>query len=136
MLRRLWKATSFAALVGVAPTLGGQYLATGSQREPQFLLRTASKTVLLDIERTPVLLRRLDLNLDGATLRKALAAIVAQSGLELAYSDDAVPLDRPVQLRATAISVAAALTDVLLDASVDVVFREDGTAALVKRPPP
>src|SRR2546430_17024911 len=36
--------------------------------------------------------------------------------------------------RADRITVAAALTDVLLDAGVDVVFTSDGRATLVKRP--
>src|SRR5258705_12350658 len=39
-----------------------------------------------------------------------------------------------VSLRADRITVAAALTDVLLDAGVDIVFTPEGRATLVKRP--
>jgi outer membrane receptor protein involved in Fe transport len=137
-MRRLITSVGLAILVGLVLVRGAkaQEIATAShERGPRFLLAMATKVVPIDVSKTAVLARRLDLELEGATLKQALAAIEAQSGLVLAYSDDAVPLDKRVHLRAEAITTAAALTDVLLDAGVDVVFKADGSAALVKRPP-
>src|SRR5213076_1770630 len=72
---------------------------------------------------------------DGATLKQALAEISRQAGLSLVYADDVLPAGALVNLRAGRITVAAALTDVLLDAGVDIVFTPEGRATLVKRPP-
>lgn len=130
------RAGAVMATVALMPTAAnGQARATASyERGPRFLLATASKVVPVDVSRTPVLARRLSLDLEGTTLKDALAEITGQSGLRLAYSDDDVPLNKRVHLRAETITAAAALTDVLLDAGLDVVFRADGSAALVKRP--
>jgi len=130
-----------AVLAGVAfvpgQTVKAQVVATAShERGPRFLLARDSEVVPVDVSKTPALARRLNLDLEGATLKTALTEIERQAGLRLAYSDDAVPLEKRVHLRAEAITAAAALTDVLFDAGVDVVFRADGSAALVKRPPP
>ncbi len=125
-----------AAGIGLSPrTVHGQELALAAPiRGPRFLLASASKLLPVDVSTTPALVRRLSLELEGATLKQALAAITARSGLRLAYGDDVLPLEKRVHLRAEAITVAAALTDVLLDAGVDVVFKANGTAALVRRP--
>lgn len=87
----------------------------------------------MDASRVPVLRQRLALDLEGVTLKQAITAISRQSGLVIWYSDDVLRRDTPVHLRADAITVAAALTDVLMDAGVDVVFSRDGTASLVSR---
>jgi outer membrane receptor protein involved in Fe transport len=130
-------AASVAAigLVPVRPAHAQVVAAATYERGPRFLLATATKVVPMDASKTPVLARRLSLELEGATLKQALAEIIDQSGLRLAYSDDVVPLQRRVHLRAEAITAAAALTDVLFDAGVDVVFKPDGSAALVRRAP-
>src|SRR5882724_8352313 len=138
-MHRLITSIGLAIVVGLGQVRGAkaQEIATASyERGPRFLLAMATEVVPVDVSKTPVLARRLNLELEGATLKEALAEIAAQSGLVLAYSDDAVPLDKRVHLRAEVITTAAALTDVLFDAGVDVVFRADGSAALVKRPPP
>jgi outer membrane receptor protein involved in Fe transport len=122
-------------LVPVRPAHAQVVAAATYERGPRFLLATATKVVPMDASKTPVLARRLSLELEGATLKQALAEIIDQSGLRLAYSDDVVPLQRRVHLRAEAITAAAALTDVLFDAGVDVVFKPDGSAALVRRAP-
>lgn len=101
---------------------------------PRFMLASESGPVAIDVDHTPILQRRLSLNLEGATLKQALAEISAQAGLRLTYSDDVVPLQSRVRLRAQAITVLAALTDVLLGAGVDVVFNGGSRAALVTRP--
>jgi outer membrane receptor protein involved in Fe transport len=137
-MRRLIASALVALVAGVAlasaRTAEAQEVAIASyERGPRFLLATATKVVPVDVGRTAVLARRLSLHLEGATLKEALAEITSRSGLRLAYSDDLVPLEKRVHLRADAITAAAALTDVLFDVGVDVVFRADGSAALVRR---
>ncbi len=123
--------------LALVTVVGGIVLASArgvaAQDGPRFLLANATKVVPVDVSRTPVLARRLSLDLEGTTLKEALDEITFRSGLRLVYSDDAVPLAKRVHLRAQEITAAAALTDVLFDAGVDVVFKADGSAALVKR---
>ena len=61
--------------------------------------------------------------------------IAQRAGFTVVYSDDDLPVGRRVRLRAESMTVVAALTDVLFDAGVDVVFNKNGGAAIVKRPP-
>jgi TonB-linked SusC/RagA family outer membrane protein len=105
-------------------------------RAPRFLLAMAgrSEPVPVDLRRSTTLRYPLSLAFDGVTLKEALAEISRQARLSLVYADDVVPVDATVNLRAERITVAAALTEVLLDAGVDVVFTPDGRATLVKRP--
>src|SRR5256884_50597 len=105
-------------------------------RAPRFLLAMAerSQPVPVDLARSAVLRRRLSLAFNGATLKQALAEISRQAGLSLVYADDVLPAGMLVNLRAERITVAAALTDVLLGAGVDIVFTPEGRGTLVKRP--
>jgi len=105
-------------------------------RAPRFLLAMAerSQPVPVDLARSAVLRRRLSLAFNGATLKQALAEISRQAGLSLVYADDVLPAGMLVNLRAERITLAAALTDVLLGAGVDIVFTPEGRATLVKRP--
>ncbi|HEV8380231.1 MAG TPA: TonB-dependent receptor [Gemmatimonadales bacterium] len=105
-------------------------------RAPRFLLAMAERRepVPVDLKRSWVLRQPLSLALDGVTLKEALAEISRQARLNLVYADDDLPIQATVNLRADRITVAAALTDVLLDAGVDIVFTTDGRATLVKRP--
>jgi TonB-linked SusC/RagA family outer membrane protein len=108
-------------------------------RRPRFLLASANLSAPLaraDVNRAPVLGTRISVDLQDVTLEQALKAIASQSGFQLAYSTTVVALDRTVRLIARDITVAAALTEVLLGADVDVVFLPSGRAMLVKRPPP
>src|SRR5207247_495297 len=117
--------------------VAAQYVGDPSEsRAPRFLLAMAERRapVPVDLKRSWVLRQPLSLALDGVTLKEALAEISRQARLHLVYADDAVPIAATVNLRADRITVAAALTDVLLDASVDVVFTPEGRATLVKRP--
>src|SRR5437016_12637545 len=112
-------------------------LDSGDGRSPRFLLAMAahSAPVPVDLKRSALLRQHISLAFDGVTLKEALAEISRQARLGLVYADDDIPVSMPVSLRADRITVAAALTDVLLDAGVDVVFTSDGRATLVKRPP-
>src|SRR5438552_4806576 len=105
-------------------------------RGPRFLLAMAERPqpVPVDLTRSAVLRRRLSLAFNGATLKQALAEISRQAGLSLVYADDVLPAGRLVNLRAQRLTVAAALTEVLLGAGVRVVFTPEGRATLVKRP--
>src|SRR5438876_10619815 len=108
-----------------------------ASRAPRFLLAMAERStpVPVDLKRSAILRQPLSLALDDAPLKAALAEISRQARLSLVYADDVLPVAMTVSLRADRITVAAALTDVLLDAGVDVVFTSDGRATLVKRPP-
>jgi len=106
-------------------------------RAPRFLLAMAERAtpVPVDLRRSAVLRHPLSLSFDGVTLKEALAEISRQAGISLVYADDDLPAGTLVRLRADRITVAAALTDVLVDADVDIVFTPEGRATLVKRPP-
>lgn len=104
-----------------------------SDRAPRFLFKAnTGGLVPLDIERTPMLMRRIALTLNGVPLREALAQVERASGLAFNFLDQAVP-EKRVRLDAREITVAAALTDILLGVGLDVVFTVDGRAMLLKR---
>src|SRR6266480_3989655 len=140
LMNRIW---SFLLMLALVPALFpdtalAQYVGDPSEsRAPRFLLAMAERRapVPVDLKRSWVLRQPLSLALDGVTLKEALAEISRQARLNLVYADDDVPIAATVNLRADRITVAAALTDVLLDAGVDIVFTPDGRATLVKRPP-
>ncbi|HWZ59071.1 MAG TPA: SusC/RagA family TonB-linked outer membrane protein [Gemmatimonadaceae bacterium] len=77
--------------------------------------------------------RRLSLALDHVSLADALAAVSQQTGIRFVYMKDEVHVDRLVSLRAQDIALAAALTEILFDAGVDVELLPDNQVALVKR---
>ncbi len=103
---------------------------------PRFLTNDASARVPVDVAHTPILNRRIALQLRDVTLARALEVIGDSTGLRFAYSRLEVPVDRRVRLEAADITTAAALTEVLLGTSVDVVLTDRGQAMLVKRAPP
>lgn len=116
--------------------LPAQELLDGDGRAPRFLLASARpprEPAPVDVSRIPVLRRRISVELLDVPLEEALRTIASRSGLDLAYSRTAAPLDRIVRLDARDITVAAALTEVLLDTQVDVVFSRQGRAMLVRR---
>jgi TonB-linked SusC/RagA family outer membrane protein len=102
-------------------------------RRPQFFLDVANERAPADIARSPSLTRRVTLDLSGARLSDALAELSRRAGMAIVFSSDVIASDRRVDLRANSISVAAALTELLLGANVDVVMHADGSAALVAR---
>src|SRR5881396_2656930 len=126
----------FAGALSLFPQGAAAQYDQSVNRAPRFLLAMAERRepVPVDLKRSWVLRQPLSLALDGVTLKEALAEISRQARLNLVYADDDLPIAATVNLRADRITVAAALTDVLLDAGVDVVFTPDGRATLVKRP--
>jgi outer membrane receptor protein involved in Fe transport len=129
--RWLLLALAVALLLPVSGAAGqGTQLAS---RGPRFLLAGWSPSLDQDASRAPVLHRRVSLDLSGVTLDEALKEITRQGGLEISYSPRVVPLDRSVSLHAREITVAAALTELLLDAAVDVSVATGGQLALIQR---
>jgi outer membrane receptor protein involved in Fe transport len=124
-------ATALGGLVGAS----AQDLALAG-RGPRFLFADNPEATprAIDVRAVRVLRDRIALDLDGATLADALGAITRQTGLKFVYSADVVPADSRVHLRAQEITVAAALTEILLDTGVDVLLSPGAQAALVKRP--
>ncbi len=105
-----------------------------ADRAPHFVSEPVPGTLgRVDMSGLPLLRRRVSLTLADATLEDALREIARQAGLALSYSRDVAPLDRPVSMRAEDITVAAALTEVLLGTGVDVQLSPSGRAALVRR---
>ncbi len=125
-----------ALLVVLAPSLRSQQIGDLGDNAPRFFASLTPVPIPVDIARTPVLRRRIALDLQGVTIAAALKAIGDSSGLSFAYSRAEVPVERHVRLEASDITVAAALTEVLLGTNVDVAFTDRGTAMLVRRPPP
>jgi TonB-dependent starch-binding outer membrane protein SusC len=130
--------TRWFALVGILAAgqraQGQEQYADGALRGPRFLLLASeTRTVPVDIKRTPILRRQLSLDLDGKSVQDAIAIISNKAGLDIAFDPSVLPSDAVVHLKADDITVAAALTDVLADAPVDVVFSRDGRATIVKR---
>ena len=81
--------------------------------------------------RVALLRRRIAIDLDSVPVHVALDKLSKLSGLRFIYADDVVDADHVVHLRARDITVAAALTELLVDASVNVVIRDDGDAVVV-----
>jgi TonB-linked SusC/RagA family outer membrane protein len=105
-----------------------------AERGPRFLLAsTTTKPVRVDAGRTPVLRQRISLDLRGVPLGEALRDVSSKAGVRLAFSDAVLPAGRTVDFRADNITVAAALTELLIDAEVDVLFSRDGGGVLVRR---
>jgi TonB-linked SusC/RagA family outer membrane protein len=131
VLLALVAAGLIAASAGAAAAqdAGHEYL----ERGPRFLLEATPAPIRLDVARTPMLRRRISLDLRGQPLGNALKAVAEASRIQLSFSKWAVPTDRIVQLHADNLTVAAALTELLIDANVDVLFSRDGRAALVRR---
>ena len=123
-----------ATLAVTALRAPAQDVASGfTDRGPRFLLASTTEPIRLDVVRTPLLQKGISLDLRNVPAHEALAAITRQSGVRLFYSEELLAGTRPVTLRAQEITVAAALTAVLVDADVDVLFNRFGNAALVKR---
>ena len=86
------------------------------ERGPRFLLASTSAPVpvRVDVTRTPVLRQRISLDLNGVALGDALREISAKAGMQLAFSNTMLPAERTVTFRADHITVAAALTELLI----------------------
>jgi outer membrane receptor protein involved in Fe transport len=107
-----------------------------TERGPRFFAATSPTPIRIDVARTPALKRRISVDLENVRLADALETIAQKGDLHIMYSQSVLPLDRRVRLKAEDITIAAALTEVLLDVNADVLFARSGQAAVVKRIPP
>ena len=103
------------------------------ERGPRFLLASATAPKRVDVRKTPVLRQRISLDLRGVPLSEALRDVSRKAGVRLAFSDAVLPPERKVEFRADNITLAAALTELLIDTEVDILFSRDGGGVLVRR---
>lgn len=137
-LLRLSLVSAVALMVPLAAARAQEVLASvGAQdtRGPRFLYAAndRARPLELDASRTPMLRQRVSLHLAGTPIGEAIDAITAQTGIRFVYSREELPAGARVHVSADELTVAAALTEVLLDANVDVLFSPTGQAMLVKR---
>ncbi len=122
----------FAALVPHTASAQTLALASGG---PRFLYASAKTTRPVEVNPTAnvTLRRRVSLNLERPTVGSLLSAISRQTGLEFVYSRQVLPVNREVGLHADSITVAAALTEILMDAGLDVLLSPGRQVVLVER---
>jgi TonB-linked SusC/RagA family outer membrane protein len=104
-----------------------------ASREPAFYAIVGTHIERAEAGRFSALRARLVLRLHNATIPEALAAIQEQTALRFTYKPSILPDGAKVTLEAKDITVAAALTQILLDADVDVELAPYGQATLVAR---
>jgi outer membrane receptor protein involved in Fe transport len=102
---------------------------------PRFLYASerTERPVEIDPTTNLTLRRRISLNLEHPTVSALLAAISRQTRLEFVYSKEVLPVNREVGLHADSITVAAALTEILMDAGLDVLLSPGRQVVLVDR---
>lgn len=134
-----WFALAAPLVIGARGTAAQDtsalIMATAPRHEaaPHFLLELGTRRIPIDAGRAPALARRISVDLDGVPLHDALDQIARKARIQLMYADDVVPASGTVHLRAQEITVAAALTDLLLNAGVDVVVTGNGELSLARR---
>ncbi len=129
----------FTLAVFFAVTPAARAQANDSERAgPRFLYAATEHAAPtpIDVSRTAILRKRLALNLEGVSVKRAIAIISEKSGIAVWYSDETLRPSGVVNLKANDITLAAALTSVLVESGVDVVFGRDGNATLVAQPAP
>ncbi|HKU61452.1 MAG TPA: TonB-dependent receptor [Gemmatimonadales bacterium] len=127
----------FLATIASAQT-GGIAAESGAGTVQFFTASEGGGRPLQPVEagRVPMLRRRISLVLRDEPLEDALAEIGRLSGVTFAYGSAALPADGRVSLRAEGMTLAAVLTETLLDAGVDVVVSSGDRLALVRHDPP
>jgi len=111
----------------------GQELASAS-RGPRFLRALSSGAqVEIDAGGSAVLRRLVSLDLAYPTVGTLLTAIERQAGLKFVFNLARLPANRSVELQAQKITVAAALTAILLDTGLDVLLSLGDHIVLVER---
>jgi hypothetical protein len=142
-MRRLWGfCRSLCMAAGGAFTIAVAAHAQGTaytMRAVRFLVEpedSLQPAIVVDPSHVTVLRQRVSVNFDGVARKVALKELSRLSGLDFVYALDVVSPDAAVHLKAADITVAAALTEILLDADVDVLLKPEGNAVLVKRGEP
>ena len=104
-----------------------------ASREPAFYAIMGSHIERTEARSVAALRRHIALQLKNATVPDALHAIEEQTSLRFAFKPAILPQGPAVSLDAQDITVAAALTQILLDADVDVEIAPYGLASIVPR---
>jgi outer membrane cobalamin receptor len=128
--RSLWCLA--LALMAVSGQGAAQEDSTSAGPPPHFAAAWAAAGTLIDVSRMGTLRHRLSLDLTDVPIDTAIRAIRERAGLELLYRPDLLPAGRRVSVRATDITAASALAEVLLDTDVDVVMIRGGHLVLAK----
>ena len=105
-----------------------------SQR-PRFLANSprAAHPVEIDPAVAPLFQRRVTLMLEETTVAKALAEVARQAKIHVVYSRDVIDSDAAVRINVDRITVAAALTELLLGRGVDIVLSGKNNVTLAPR---
>ncbi len=122
-----------AASAGVARAQDEPALVNVAMRGPRFLNGFGPGATPIDPAGVASLRRRVTLRAGEATLGSVLRALAQQSGVRLLYSRDVVPVETHIRLDESRVSLAAALTEVLLDTGVDVAVGVEGQLLLMRR---
>lgn len=136
-MRRLTAFLVF--LLGIAlPSVGQDFNAPGLTfaGAPRFLSGVTSDAKVVEPAAIPALQRRVTLGENEATLGATLDAITEQTGIEFVFSSDVISVDTPVRVEVSGLSLAAALTELLLNARVDVAVVSPTQLALLRRREP
>jgi outer membrane receptor protein involved in Fe transport len=100
---------------------------------PRFLRGSDPNADVVDPASVPALQRRVSLTARETTLAGALGEITRQTGVRFLLSRDVVPLEKPVRMEVSGLSLAAVMTELLLNAHVDVAVVSPRELALVRR---
>ncbi len=136
-MRRALRQLSLVT-VGLTAPLAAQVSGTPTQVAApavQFLAMSARGPVPVEVSAVAVLRRKVSVTFAGVTLEEALAEIEGQANVQFAYSRAQVPLGARITLKAEGMTLAAILTELLLDAGVDVVVSPGQRLALVQHIP-
>src|SRR4051794_20008428 len=107
------------------------------ESQPRFLFASTAQAdpVEIDARRNTLLQRVVSLRMERPTVRRLLTSLEPQTGLKFVYGDN-LPADLPVSLQADSITVAAALTVILLNTDLDVVMSSSRQVVLRRVPEP
>ena len=119
---RAWRVFASLATLVIAVSSSAETAAPmpATIPAPRFTRRPqmpGAKPQRLDTARTAILSQRISLDLHGATIPEALAAIGQASGLRFTYDRAVLPAGARVTLSSDAVTVAAAVTHVLRGAN-------------------
>jgi hypothetical protein len=136
MIHSMWHGIVTMLVVGaLGPRGGAAQDFVQANRGPRFLLASIgadSKPMEVDAARVASLRQRVSLDLEGVRLSDALDAIARQAHIRFVYVRNLVPADSIISFRSERITVAAALTELLLDAGVDLLVSGSNQIALVR----
>ncbi len=103
---------------------------------PAFFTLRTQDGARVDARGAPELNRRVSVSFTDAALGAAVQSVAAHAGLEVTYSTELIPPDARVTTRADDVTVATALSRVLMNARLDVLVSPDGHLTLVAQTRP